>query len=330
MQRRMSHQVLGVLFLAAVAIALLPAGSSTAADNEVVVAVWTSPEAENLKRAARHRPEDGPPRRDRRDRARRLPAQGEHHAAVEGAGVGRGLASGRVGAGVREGGAMIPVDTMFTKEQLAELRGLDTSTFEGKLWGRRRSITRSTSGTGRACSRPRAWKCPRPGTTTSRRSGSCRRSTPREGRALRDGPADGGAGGERRHRVRHVLPGVRRHVAGRQQPPGHEQPAGDRRAQVLRRHPPDREAGAARFRRDRLSREEPVSAGGAGGDGGPVVGRVRPLTSCEKSPKICKDIAATVVPGRRDGSTVKRAPSRARRAGSSRRAPRGRTPPRPS
>ena len=50
MQRRMSHQVLGVLFLAAVAIALLPAGSSTAADNEVVVAVWTSPEAENLKR----------------------------------------------------------------------------------------------------------------------------------------------------------------------------------------------------------------------------------------------------------------------------------------
>ena len=52
MQRRMSHQVLGVLFLAAVAIALLPAGSSTAADNEVVVAVWTSPEAENLKRAA--------------------------------------------------------------------------------------------------------------------------------------------------------------------------------------------------------------------------------------------------------------------------------------
>ena len=30
------------------------------------------------------------------------------------------------------------------------------------------------------------------------------------------------------------------------------------------------------------------------------------LTSCEKSPKICKDIAATVVPGRRDGSTVKR------------------------
>ena len=52
MQRRMSHQVLGVLFLAAVAIALLPAGPSTAADNEVVVAVWTSPEAENLKRAA--------------------------------------------------------------------------------------------------------------------------------------------------------------------------------------------------------------------------------------------------------------------------------------
>ena len=32
-------------------------------------------------------------------------------------------------------GAMTPVDTMLTKEQLAELRGLDTSTFEGKLWG---------------------------------------------------------------------------------------------------------------------------------------------------------------------------------------------------
>jgi ABC-type glycerol-3-phosphate transport system substrate-binding protein len=30
------------------------------------------------------------------------------------------------------------------------------------------------------------------------------------------------------------------------------------------------------------------------------------LTSCEKSPKICKDIAATVVPGRREGTTVRR------------------------
>ena len=37
------------------------------------------------------------------------------------------------------------------------------------------------------------------------------------------------------------------------------------------------------------------------------------LTSCEKSPKICRDIAATVVPGRREGNTVTRgAPSPAR------------------
>ena len=78
MQRRMSRQVLSVLFLAAVAIALLPAPPSTAAAAEVVIAVWTSPEAENLKRAAPViAQKTGAPRRDRRDRARRLPVQGE-------------------------------------------------------------------------------------------------------------------------------------------------------------------------------------------------------------------------------------------------------------
>ena len=52
MQRRMSHQIPGVLFILAVASALSLAWWAPAAANEIVIAVWTSPEAENLKRAA--------------------------------------------------------------------------------------------------------------------------------------------------------------------------------------------------------------------------------------------------------------------------------------
>src|SRR5262249_54228489 len=52
MQRHMSHQVLGALFLAAGAPPLVPVSAPPAVAAEVVVAVWTSPEAENLKRAA--------------------------------------------------------------------------------------------------------------------------------------------------------------------------------------------------------------------------------------------------------------------------------------
>jgi ABC-type glycerol-3-phosphate transport system substrate-binding protein len=52
MERRMSSRVLGVFFLAALVTACLLPGGSVAADKEVVIAVWTSPEAENLKRAA--------------------------------------------------------------------------------------------------------------------------------------------------------------------------------------------------------------------------------------------------------------------------------------
>ena len=51
MQRRMSHRIPGLLFILA-ALALSVAWWSPAAANEIVIAVWTSPEAENLKRAA--------------------------------------------------------------------------------------------------------------------------------------------------------------------------------------------------------------------------------------------------------------------------------------
>ena len=62
MQRRMSSRVLGVFFLAALVTACLLPGGSVAADKEVVIAVWTSPEAENLKRAALLPGSDRPPR----------------------------------------------------------------------------------------------------------------------------------------------------------------------------------------------------------------------------------------------------------------------------
>src|SRR5262245_32075939 len=52
MQRRMSHRIPGVLFILAVTVALSLAAPPPTVANELVIAVWTSPEAENLKRAA--------------------------------------------------------------------------------------------------------------------------------------------------------------------------------------------------------------------------------------------------------------------------------------
>ena len=136
MQRRMSHQVLGVLFLAAAAIAPLAAGPAPAAANEVVVAVWTSPEAENLKRAAPVIAQKTGLRVEIDEIARDA-----YRSKVSTTLLSKAPAWDVVwlpGEWVPEfarAGAMIPVDAMFTKEQLADLRGLDTSTFEGKLWG---------------------------------------------------------------------------------------------------------------------------------------------------------------------------------------------------
>src|SRR5262245_17811290 len=136
MQRRMSHRFLCVLFLVAMAIALLPAGAPVAAAAEVVVAVWTSPEAENLKRAAPVIAQKTGLRVEIDEIARDA-----YRSKVSTTLLSKAPAWDVVwlpGEWVPEfakAGAMIPVDSMFTKEQLAELRGLETSTFEGKLWG---------------------------------------------------------------------------------------------------------------------------------------------------------------------------------------------------
>ena len=53
MQRRMSHRTPGGLFIVAVAIALSLVGWSTAVANEIVIAVWTSPEAEKSAKRAK-------------------------------------------------------------------------------------------------------------------------------------------------------------------------------------------------------------------------------------------------------------------------------------
>jgi ABC-type glycerol-3-phosphate transport system substrate-binding protein len=136
MQRRMSRQAPVVVVLAAMVIALLAAGPSVVTAQEVVVAVWTSPEAENLKRAA--------PVIARRTGLRveiDEIARDAYRSKVSTTLLSKAPAWDVVwlpGEWVPEfakAGAMVPVDTMLTKEQLADLKGLDTSTFEGKLWG---------------------------------------------------------------------------------------------------------------------------------------------------------------------------------------------------
>lgn len=136
MQRRMSREVLGVLFFAAVATALLSAGSSIAADKEVVIAVWTSPEAENLKRAAPIIAQKTGLRVEIDEIARDAYRSKVSTTLLSKAPAWDVLWI--VGDWVPEfakAGALTSIDTLLTKEQLAELKGLDTSTFEGRLWG---------------------------------------------------------------------------------------------------------------------------------------------------------------------------------------------------
>jgi ABC-type glycerol-3-phosphate transport system substrate-binding protein len=136
MHRRISIPALGLALLAVFATGLVAAGPSRAADNELVVAVWTSPEAENLKRFA--------PVFTRKTGIRveiDEVARDAYRSKVSTTLLSRAPAWDvvwMIGDWVPEfakAGALTPADTLLAKEQLAELKGLETSTFEGRLWG---------------------------------------------------------------------------------------------------------------------------------------------------------------------------------------------------
>ena len=308
MQRRMSHQIPGMLFVLAVAYALSLAWGSPAAANEIVIAVWTSPEAENLKRAAPVIAQKTGLRVEIDEIARDA-----YRSKVSTTLLSKAPAWDVVwlpGEWVPEfakAGAMVPVDSMFTKEQLAELRGLETSTFEGKLWGLpteyhpvylwyRPSILKAAG-----VEVPQTWD---EYLTALRKLQKVDASgkVERYGTVLRTG-VPGVSGGIEFATFFLGFGGAWLDANNR---PVMNSPQGIAALKyfvdILRTEklaPPDSDAIGYLEKNQYLQAERAAIAV-------QWSSAFDLLTSCEKSPKICKDIAATVVPGRREGSAVKR------------------------
>jgi ABC-type glycerol-3-phosphate transport system substrate-binding protein len=305
MQRRMSPRVL-IVVLALVVTALL-VGPSVATAQEVVVAVWTSPEAENLKRAA--------PVIARRTGLRveiDEVARDAYRSKVSTTLLSKAPAWDLVwlpGEWVPEfarAGAMVPVDTMLTKEQLADLKGLDTSTFEGRLWGLpteyhpvylwyRPSLLKAAG-----VEVPQTWEDYLVALRKLQKAEGGK--VERYGTVLRTG-VPGVSGGIEFATFFLGFGGAWLDANNR---PVMNSPQGIAALKyfvdILRTEklaPPDSDAIGYLEKNQYLQSERAAMAvqWSAAFD---------LLTSCEKSPKICKDIAATVVPGRREGGSVKR------------------------
>ena len=202
---------------------------------------------------------------------------------------------------------MTPVDTMFTKEQLADLKGLETSTFEGKLWGLpteyhpvylwyRPSLLKAAG-----VEVPQTWDEYLAALRKLQKVDAAGK-VERYGTVLRTG-VPGVSGGIE---FATFFLGFGATWLDASNRPVMNSPQGIAALKyfvdILRTEklaPPDSDAIGYLEKNQYLQAERAAMAvqWSAAFD---------LLTSCDKSPKICKDIAATVVPGRREGNAVKR------------------------
>ena len=308
MQRRMLCKMLGLVFFAAVVAGVLSSGVSSGADKELVVAVWTSPESENLKRVAPIFAQKTGIRIEIDEIARDAFRSKVSTTLLSKAPAWDVL--WLVGEWVPEfarAGALTPIDTILTKEQLGELKGLETSTFEGRLWGLpteyhpvylwyRPSLLKAAG-----LEAPQTWdeyllalrKLQRVDATGK---------VERYGTILRTGVPNISISPE----FNTFFLGFGATWLDANNRPVMNSPQGIAALKyfvdILRTEKlaaPDSDAIGyleknQYFQADRAAMVIQWSAA------------FDLLTSCEKSPKICKDVAATLVPGRREGNAIKR------------------------
>lgn len=308
MRRVMTSGLWSLAILAGMLPGLIFPSGLVAAEKEIVVAVWTSPESDNLKRTA--------PQFAQKSGIRIVIdeiARDAYRSKVSAALFSRAPTWDvvwLVGDWLPEfakAGALEPFDAVLTREERADLGGLETSTFEGKLWGLpteyhpvylwyRPSLLKAAG-----VEVPQTWEEYLAALKKLHKADA-------SGKVERYGTI-----------LRTAVPGISIHYEfttfflgfGADWLDGNYRPIMNSPQGIaalkyfvdaLRTHklaPPDADAIGyleknQHFQADRAAMVVQWSAA------------FDALTSCEKSPKICKDVAIALVPGRREGAAIKR------------------------